>query len=95
MQARRLAFGTTTVGVLIPEIMRRGVRVLGEMHWPDGFEKARPVYQMLFLCTWSRVCKASHLAGLGLENRTRRRHDATASLSRSTASCTGVNHGWR
>jgi hypothetical protein len=31
VQARRLAFGTTTVGVLIPEIMRRGARVLGGM----------------------------------------------------------------
>jgi fructosamine-3-kinase len=35
--------------------------------WPEGFDKARPVYQMLFLCTWSRVCRAPHLADLALE----------------------------
>jgi hypothetical protein len=52
-------------GVELPSAFRAGYTSIRP--WPEGFHRARPVYQMLFLCTWSRVCSASHLAELALE----------------------------
>ena len=52
-------------GVELPSAFRAGYTSIRP--WPEGFDDARPVYQMLFLCTWSRVCRASHLAELALE----------------------------
>jgi len=52
-------------GVELPSAFRAGYTSIRP--WPPGLDDARPVYQMLFLCTWSRVVRASHLAELALE----------------------------
>lgn len=53
-------------GTPLPGAFREGYSSLRP--WPSGFEAARPVYQVLFLCTWSHVLgDPPGLAQLALE----------------------------
>ncbi len=50
----------------LPDAFREGYTSVRP--WPSGFDEARPVYQVLFLCTWTHVLgDAPRLAQLALE----------------------------
>ena len=53
------------VGIALPAALREGYESVRS--WPTDFARARPVYQVLFLCTWSRVANMPHLAKLAHE----------------------------
>ena len=53
------------VGIALPAALREGYESVRS--WPIDFERARPVYQVLFLCTWSHVTNTPQLAKLAHE----------------------------